>query len=317
MINRRVFSRALASVALPSLAAVAMSSKPIGYAQAQNEDQEGDEPLKFSSLMDEMRTWLKLRASVENKDVYFWFRGKLDLAIPGEPIVTLVHLDGVNRRQVRRISDNEYRVTLWEGVVFTDPTTGKISDSIYNSLNGRTVEPLHYREGPLRMVFSPRGRHIVPTDDTPVPDSINRLNLTWTKSGDHVWGEREQYSDVPNPLNAKEWPLESSGEFMRGASVSVLKGRSSDLANPDVTTVPVDFFYHSTSQWFPWMLMGQRPGYVLYRGTGRKLRSLDELPIDVRRRFDDRHRELFEPRPWSQPTGVFTDHINQRKPQAE
>ncbi len=276
--------------------------------------QDADGVLNFPSLIDEMQTWLKLRASLEDDDVYFWFRGKLDLAVPGEKVVTLVHLDGVNRRQVRRISETEHRVTLWEGVVFTDPVTGNITDSILNPLNNRTVEPLHYREGPIRMVFSPRGRHIVPTDDAPVPKTVNRLNLRWTASGDHVWAERETYGEFPHPLDARQWPLESSGDFIRGASVSLLKGRRSDLEDPRVVNAPVEFFYHATTQWLPWMLMGQQPGYVLYRGQGRKLTTLDDLLPAVRQRFDERHGPLFTSALWQEPTGVFIDHVNQRTP---
>jgi hypothetical protein len=40
--------------------------------------------LDLAQPADNVTAYLKLRASIETQDVYFWFTGRLDVAVPGE-----------------------------------------------------------------------------------------------------------------------------------------------------------------------------------------------------------------------------------------
>jgi hypothetical protein len=89
----------------------------------------------------------------------------------------------------------------------------------------------------------------------------------------------------------------------------VLRRWASPAAALAATTAPsvasLDLVWHRVGPWLPWMGQGDRPGYLLYRATGRKVGGLDELPgffaaelerlprfrarADLRRRRAQRH----------------------------
>lgn len=82
----------------------------------------------------------------------------------------------------------------------------------------------------------------------------------------------------PNPLAddpAGGGPSYQGGEFF------VLGGPAAGLAaGPTVSTL--DLVWHRVGPWLPWMGQGDRPGYLVYRATGRKVASVDALPAFMR-----------------------------------
>lgn len=268
----------------------------------------------FKDRWDETLAYLKLRARADNGDAWYWFSGAIDLMPVGAKGVTLVNVDCLNLRRVRRRDDRTFAITMWEGAVFTDPATGQIAERILNPLNGRMVEPMHYREGPTEFIADQAGFRVLPRENAS-PLGASSFDFTWTVGGGHVWVERGQQLDMPNPLTPEAWPLESSGPRLYGANSSTLHGLWADVMDPAQPMPPADMVFTSSSGWFPWMLMGQRPGSVLYRAKGPRLRSLDEAPQRVRQLVEAKHPELFRPVPWSEKYGgVIVDHLRQRKP---
>lgn len=60
-----------------------------------------------------------------------------------------------------------------------------------------------------------------------------------------------------------------------------LQGSVSDIVDSDNSCVAARHTYQSVNSWAPWMKMGDREGFLLGRGNGRKLSSLEELPTDI------------------------------------
>lgn len=277
----------------------------------------------FADRWSEMLAYLKLRARTDDGDVWLWFFGSLELMVPGRKAVRLVDLDGLNVRRVKceRGPDgrDRFRKTLWEAVVFSDPATGAIADELPNPLNGRSLRPHHYREGPTHYVIDQLGRHIVPRPDAePRPlspaEARAAFPIEWRRSGDDVWVERTDRLDVVNPLQPADWPLESSGARRQDVINLTLHGRWSQATDPRPGTAPADYGFTAVTAWLPWMLMGQSTGQVLYRAVGRKLDNLDELPAAVRAKFAARHAPLLAPGLWSDKRSVFQDYLRERKP---
>jgi len=259
----------------------------------------------FRDRWAETLAYLKLRARADTGDAWYWFSGTIELLPHGEKGLTLVNVDCLNLRRVRQEGDRKFTLTMWEGAVMTDPATGRIAETLLNPLNGRTVQPMHYREGPTEFIGDENGFGF----------PSRQFDFSWTLGGGHVWVDRGQQIDTVNPLRPEEWPLESAGPRLHGASSSTLHGLWKDVSDPKQPMPPADMVFTSSTDWFPWMLMGQRPGSVLYRARGPRLRSLDDAPARVRQLIETKHPELFRPVPWTEKSlGVIGDHARQRRP---
>ena len=268
----------------------------------------------FPDRWAETVAYLKLRARANDGDAWYWFSGTIDLMPHGEKGLTLVNVDCLNLRRVKQTGDKKFSVTMWEGAVFTDPSTGKIAETILNPLNGRTVEPMHYREGPTEFIADETGFRTLPRENAS-PLGTSSFDLRCTMGGGHVWFERGQKLDMVNPFTPEQWPLESAGPRIHSANSSTLHGLWKDVIDTKQPMPPADMVFTSSGDWFPWMLMSQKPGSVLYRAKGPRFQSIDEAPTLVRKLVEAKHPELFRPIPWIEKYGgVITDHLRQRKP---
>lgn len=304
MIQRRSAIIGAGATAMSSLtAARALAAAPSPHAKD-----------LFPDRWAETLAYLKLRARTDDGDAWYWFSGTIDLLPEGGKGVTLVNVDCLNLRRVKREDDKKIRLTMWEGAVFTDPATGKLAETIVNPLNGRKVEPLHYREGPTEFIADENGFRAMPRANAS-PLGASSFDFIWSAGGGHVWVERGQKMDMANPFTPDKWPLEYSGPRLTGANSSTLHGLWDDVTDPKQTMPAADMVFTSSGNWWPWMLMGTAPGTVLYRAKGPRFKNLDEAPAHVRKLVEAKHAELFRPIPWTEKYGgVLIDHMRERQP---
>ena len=267
--------------------------------------------LDLTKPADNVTAYLKLRASVETQDVYFWFAGRLDLAIPGERVLPIVAVESLILRRTERIGELAWNVTDWEAALYRDVASGAWLEPgarIVNPWNGAAVEPRPYREGPVRFRFTDQEPRIVGSRDV-MPSTGKPFGYPWRVVAGDLYMTKSSYIRAPNWLAPAEYPLESSGKDVVVATHSVLKGRLADVENPRLASVPTDFSYTATSGWLPWMLMGQAPGHVVWAEAGRKLFSLDEADpahLAMLRRV---HPQWFErPEPWPEFTNMYLQY---------
>jgi hypothetical protein len=91
-----------------------------------------------------------------------------------------------------------------------------------------------------------------------------------------------------------------------------------DLQNPRLSAVPGSFEYQAIFGWLPWMLMGQRPGQLVWRAHGLKLPSIEMLDPAVRRGFEGIFPALLSPgEPWSDSNSLWDDYRRNRTPAAQ
>ena len=126
---------------------------------------------------------------------------------------------------------------------------------------------------------------------------------------------KESYFQSPHWLKMSEFPMEVAGDRLNVATTSILKARWSEVTDSDVASVPAEFAYTATSDWIPWMLMGQTPGFVVWHEAGRKYFDIKDLPQDTVAKVREVHPLWFNrPEPWPEFTNMYFQYKEQRKP---
>ena len=78
--------------------------------------------------------------------------------------------------------------------------------------------------------------------------------------------------------------------------------KTRELMDDSVTSTATTYSWMRTGPWLPWMKLGTRPGYLLYSGQGKKLKSFDELDPVVRETARKEHPVyLAAPKAFSTP----------------
>ena len=199
MISRR-------SLLLGSSAAMAAAQLRSPGAQAQ-----GAGGFDFENPLDNVTAYLKLRASVETQDVYFWFSGGLDMAVPGAPIKPVIETETMLLRRTVRIADDQWNVTDWEATFYRDAESGQPVTELVNPITGRTVRPIHYREGPVPFLFSTNEPRLIGIRDV-LKNTGKPFRYPWRIVDGTLWMTKASYIDTRHWLDPREYPLASSGE---------------------------------------------------------------------------------------------------------
>jgi Protein of unknown function (DUF1838) len=271
--------------------------------------------LDLSVPRDLMFAYVKLRASTITQDVYYWFTGTIDLALPGQPIKPIVKVETLILRRTEKLEDFKFHVTDWEASFYRDLETNQIVEGeIKNPITNQMVRPINYREGPVKFLFTENEPRLVGNRDV-LPNTGKPFSYPYKRLGDDFWMTKDSYINSPHWLKKDEWPLETSGDKLAVQTSSTLKGKWSDIINPEVSAAPTDFAYAATSDWLPWMLMGQTPGFVLWHSAGKKLMSLDEAPPETVATVRRLHPIWFmRPDPWVGFTNMYFQYKEQRQP---
>jgi Protein of unknown function (DUF1838) len=270
--------------------------------------------LDLSRPEDNLTAWMKMRGSLEGQDVYFWFTGGLDVAIPGEPIRPFVGVETLILRRTQRIGDGTFHVTDWEASFYRHPETGEVVDELPNPVTGKTVQPLHYREGPVTFEYTATRQPRLVGLETPFADKQAPFRQPWRVAGDTLWMTKAFYiSGRPQWLDIKDFPEETPATPLTVSSIAVMESRLSQVLDPHLSSVPTSYSYQATSDWLPWMKLGQRPGYLVWHENGKKLFSLNELPADSLAALQRLHPVWFKrPVPWEGFTNLFFQYREQR-----
>ncbi len=297
-LTRRSFAQLLGVAALPLIEGPA-SAAP-------------HRALHFSTAEEELNAWLKVYISVGKARVWYWYTGVIDAWIPGGPIVPLFAVDTLIRRDVTPMGASRYRIDMFEGSYFHLVGDPAPLDLWTNPLNGRNVHAFHYREGPYRFGYDAKGPFDLKTNAAypGAPPFITR----WHQAGDQLWFSRDNYIDEPHPFPMAEWPMESSGPRQQVGSFATHWASHAEVFDPRVRTARSAFHYEAFMDWLPWMLMGQAPGRMVWRGAGTKLGSIADLPVEARAGFMATHPRLFADEPWTDFANMAIDYKKLRKP---
>lgn len=261
-----------------------------------------------------LTAWMKIRASAETQDVYLWFTGTLDLAVPGEPIRPIVDVDTILLRRVQRLGAHRYHATDWEASVYRHHGTGEVADEVENPVTKQKVRPLHYREGPVTFEYTAERQPRLVGLPTPFEEKDEPFRQPYRVVGDDIWMTKELYIfGLKQWLDRREFPAETPATPLNVSSIATMKSRLSDVLDPAQAAVHTEYFYQATSDPLPWMLMGATPGFVVWREAGRKFRTLDEAPAATLAAVERIHPEwLRRPVPWEGFVNMYSMYRAQR-----
>jgi hypothetical protein len=126
-------------------------------------------------------------------------------------------------------------------------------------------------------------------------------------AGDTLWMVKDFYIwGRPQWLDINEFPEETPATPLNVSSIATMRASLEEVLDPTVVSTRTDYFYQATSDFLPWMKLGQRPGFLVWHEAGKKLFSLDEVPAETLAALRRIHPLWFKrPVPWEGFTNLF------------
>jgi len=299
------------------LAAASVASLALGSASAAIDGGVAAPELDLSTPAAQLRAFLKLNVSLVAETVYYLYEGTLEAALPGRGMVPLMASTSIVRRQVEPQRDG-HLVSIWEATVYHRAGLQEPLESFVSPLNGRTVRPFHQREGRSQILWTETGPMIVRGGERL---ALNRsgapFSFAWERGGGRVWISRQSSGSYgKHSLDPAVWPLEYSGPELLYSEKTTNSGLASELADARVMNASSTYSLNQIMLWWPWLLMGQTPGFLIWNTQGVKFSGPASIPMDSRRLVESIHPTIFAPgAPWEGQVSLWTEYPKQRRPE--
>ncbi|MCB1601690.1 MAG: DUF1838 family protein [Xanthomonadales bacterium] len=265
--------------------------------------------LDLSKPDDNLRAYLKMRGSLDGKDVVTWWSGQVFAAIPDERPKLLFGFEGMNVARMEQLEDGSWRMLSREYAVYKDPKTGEILQQWHNPWTGATLKVFDVQNDPVNQQLGGGPRE----DDGPP-----RL-LPLRQMGDDVILGFDVPLAYPNPIQPDLYPESSTGPVYVGSEHFGFYARKAELDDEAISSAPISIAWFREGPWLPWMKMGDHAGLLIYSGYGKKLLGgVDELPQPFHDYLKQQAPEfLAAPREWSQPNATTWTVYRQKVLEAE
>ncbi|WP_298477793.1 DUF1838 family protein [uncultured Maribacter sp.] len=259
-----------------------------------------------SSEKDIFKSHIRFMGSLEPTTIYSWFSGHLWGIVPGEAPKALTTLQGLAKSNWKKEGNNFTKESFDLGF-FGDLETGKVLEKWKNPYTNETIEPFHFMYGGAnKKVYTEKG---ILSGETMKPYPNN-----WVQSGDQIWLDEYGSASFTNPIQPKEWPISSAGKQMHFGSSTTYVANAKQLFNPKLASCDQTFFWTAVNSWEPWLRMGQKPGFVMWRATGRKIVDVSEIPISMLDYVAKVQPNYFDDeKPWKGRKSTYTSYKNNRK----
>ena len=231
-----------------------------------------------ADLSDHLLTYLRIRARLDGKPVFYPYRGTIFGRPFGQSAVPLFDVEGFSWVRVTPLADRHFRIDSAEAGYFLDFKTGLPLDRWTNPLNGVETQVKHYRsfahvvasEGKLEPVLPP----------TPIPGMDIKATMTApTVLNDRIWIHEDLIAHFPNkPAVTFADAREYAGPMLEAASLATWSADVRDLADARHAFVPASLSYQTLGSWRPFMRMGQTPGVISWRMFGSKEPNIARVP---------------------------------------
>ena len=175
--------------------------------------------------------------------------------------------------------------------------TGLPSEEFTNPFTGEINRPVKIIGGPFDRVIKPEIR----------PFKVR---------GDELWLDEPAYLNFVNKLDPKIWKKASTAEKLSFLYVETYHGKISDLANPDLASAPMTITSTHNTSWYPFFLMGKRPGRHYWQSVGKKIDNLEnDVPVELIEFIEKESPGYFESeKPWIKRKGTFQAYKDERVP---
>lgn len=224
-----------------------------------------------------------LRNLNDDADVLFWYHFTMFTVIEGRRPEPVIRWEGIELSHHRKLANGVYRIHGHNLSFPRDLRNGQWTDSAVNPVTGERVDvpPITLTEDP-GYVYTPAG--VIPLDD---PDASPRIRIEQFMIEDDLV-KIEQVRLPP-----ASWPATFVETSSNWSSRELFE-------NTDLPSLPAGTAGGYVFPWPAWLQMGDQPGHMFSTWHGRKLSSIDELPLDFLRRATGEHEPLL-----SVDTSVF------------
>jgi hypothetical protein len=220
--------------------------------------------LDLNNPDDAVKADRKVASSLKDGEdcVYYW-EGNVYTRIAGEKDRLLFHYWGMNIRASKGFQDSTkgygYKHVSKELLIYLDPKTGEVVKTWKNPWTNEEVEVIHVANDP-----------------------VNGRGITWAKErtpfkfrGQEMEGKYMQTSEIPlfyeNPL-AGEYQEYVGGTYHAMEIFNFIIDKDELLDATKDATYP-SIAWSRLSKFLPWMKMGDKQGYMIFSGTGKKLKG--------------------------------------------
>jgi len=243
--------------------------------------------LNLDDPEDALKAMRKLQAFLEDgKPALYWWQGNVYSRMQGERDRLLFTYQGMNIRTSKTFNDPErgygYRQLSKEILIYMDPQTKEILRTWKNPWTGKEVEVVHIANDPVNSRAYAKG-----------PRGPFRLGATF-KDG---WGSISL--EVPlfyaNPLGGDY--QEYVGGTYQAIEMFNFFFDEEELLGPGDGAETVSVSWARVSKWLPWMEMGDRPGWIIFNGAGRRIAGWDRLPELLRNEIETNYPDYTSPPP--------------------
>lgn len=249
---------------------------------------------------------MKMIGTLESETVYNWFDGELWGMMPNKEPAIICGFHGLARSNWTAHDDGSMGQHSFDVGFFSDFDTGEPAESIINPFTGEIIKPFHYQYGGFEQLHKPSN------------ETYQENDKKWSVLGDEVSLREYGARTIDHPVSMEEWPRESPGEKYFGASETNYYSPISQITDPNVKNATQKFFWTAVLSWEPWLLMDGAPGFVMWRGTGRKLNKYQEAPEVIKNYIKKVQPNYFDDgNPWDGIMSSIEEFKKQRKPMAK
>lgn len=246
-------------------------------------------PLDLNSPADNLRAFLKARASLDGTDAVTWFTGNVHAWMPAGAFRHLFGFEGFNVARAVEV-EGGYDFLSREAVFYLDPQTREILEKWTNPFTEQEVDVIHVWNDPVNQQFrleGPRGPWHVPVSGL----------------GDDLFFNIDVFLAYPSPLPRSQFPENSQDDLYQAAELFQFFCKRSEVEDPGKVSVPCSISWTRLAPWLPFMAMGDRPGQLVYHCRGSKLTGgYPDLPHWIRSYVEEHHPHFAEaPREFTQP----------------
>jgi hypothetical protein len=268
--------------------------------------------LDISKPEDALKAARKLAASLKDgEETIFWWEGNVFSRIPGERDRLLFTYQGMNVRATKTFQDSVkgygYQHVSREVLFYMDPKTKQVMKTWTNPWSGKEVEIIHVANDPVNS----RG-----------PQYAMEGGKPYQLPGRFLGGTYLQGSEVPlfysNPL-AGEFQEYIGGTY-QAMEIFNFSCDEDELLNAEKNTAEnVTVAWTRVSKFLPWMEMGDRVGYVIFSGNGKKVKNFDQMPEEIKAEIRKNYPlyehapPLDDKRPNETSWTVFKKHIEKKR----
>lgn len=290
--NRRVMLQAGSVLSL----APSMLMSAAAVAKAASLDPASQIP---AAPLDRLRGFMRLFAGVRGKCAFTnegIIYGKSDTQM-AKPLYGFL---AVLEFRVTEIQPGVFRSEQKEALVCTDLKTRMPLKSMVNPYTGENLIPVGYVSPNNVYFFDITGSY-----SRNLPEKRSGVKeQDWRSSATDIWVTESRFNSFPSSITESEFPRAYSGPVRQSVDILTYRASVADFANTALDSVPSTLTMVSDTPWPLWLMMGKRPGGVIWHGFGQKYLSLADIPVVNRRAVDAAYPGFLDD-PWGFPSAEW------------